>query len=330
MSAPRPVIAAAADAGANSVHLLVAELADDRLQPLADESVFLDLGRTVDVGGELGPAARDALAAALAGYAARARALGAVRLAFVGTEPLRRARDAAVAAAEVERLSGVPLLALSHEEEGWLTALGVTGGRPVSRRMLVVDVGGGSSEFVLVSPAEEPRVWALPLGSARLTERFVRHDPPTATELVELRAAAREVLDGAPAAEADELVAVGGTADNLVRIAPAAATDQLLDRSQLAAALAALAVDPAAVFGARHGLNPRRTPLLPAGAAILEAVLRRYRADHLRASEAGIREGLVLALCRAGDAWREILPELVPGRPGRESRRPASGRMQGR
>ena len=90
-------VVAAVDVGANSVHLLVAVVTGRRLEPLVDESVFLGLGDRVDAAGTLGPAKRGELVAVLVRYAETARRLGAGRIAFVGTEPLRRAGDAAAA-----------------------------------------------------------------------------------------------------------------------------------------------------------------------------------------------------------------------------------------
>lgn len=301
------------DVGANSVHLLVAQVDDHRLEPLDDESVFLGLGSAVDSTGELGTPLRAELAAALARYAAAARDLEAADTLLIGTEPLRRAADSAVTAEACERASGLPLHTVTHEEEGLLTAVGVTSGRPVAAPLLIVDVGGGSTEFVLVDPAAGPRAWAVPLGSARLTERVAVGDPPLPRDLEELRRHAREGLARSPIFQASEIVAVGGTASNLAKVAPGAAVAGVLTRDGLAEALAALATQPAAAFAARHALNPRRAPILAAGAAILEAILERYGHVHLRVSEAGIREGAILARARAGAAWRERLPELAAG-----------------
>ncbi|MGH2511776.1 MAG: hypothetical protein ACRDGQ_03715, partial [Candidatus Limnocylindrales bacterium] len=99
---PGAIAAAGVDVGANSVHLLVAVVSGHRLEPVVDESVFLGLGDRVDAAGTLGPAKRAELVAALEHDAALARRLGADRVTFVGTEPLRRAADAATAVHDVE------------------------------------------------------------------------------------------------------------------------------------------------------------------------------------------------------------------------------------
>lgn len=277
-----------------------------------DESVFLGLGTAADVG-YFGEASRGTLVATLVGYGETARRLGATAIAFIGTEPMRRASDAARVVLEVERASRIPLHVVTHEEEAYLTLVGVTGGRPVTADLAVVDVGGGSSELALIGPARRALAFGIRAGSARLTERWVEHDPPTADEVLGMRRAARSLLEDAPDAAPRELVAVGGTASNLLRVLPAAALDRTLTKRRISDALAILMTEPSAVAAERHAVNPIRARILPAGAAILEAILTRYRLDRLHVSEAGIREGAVLALAHAGPAWRDRLEPLAHG-----------------
>ena len=310
---PDPVVGASVDLGATSVHLLVASVANHRLQPLVDESVFLGLGRDIAERGTLGRAARATLVATLAAYAGTARSLGADALTFVGTEPIRRAADASVIVHEVGVATGAPLHVLAHEEEAYLTIIGVTEGRPAERETLVVDVGGGSSEFCVVDPTSRPRAVGLRLGSASLTDRFVTHDPPTPTELGMMRTVALDTIRAAPDATPAEIVAVGGTASNLLRVVPPAALDRVLTRARIEEAVATLTAEPAADVAERYQVNPARARLLPGGAAIMAAVIDRYGVDRIRVSDAGIREGLILAVAHAGPAWRDRLPDLAHG-----------------
>jgi exopolyphosphatase/pppGpp-phosphohydrolase len=308
-----PIVAAAVDIGSNSVHLVVAVAAGHGLEPLVDESVFLGLGAAVDATDELGPEKRSELTAVLTRYADMARDLGAVAITFVGTEPLRRATDAAAAIAAVKSASGVEVRVLSHEEEGLLTLLGVTRGHRPERDIAVVDIGGGSSEFVIVGPDRPAVAYGVRIGSARLTAACVEHDPPSEPDIARLRAAARELLAEAPDERIADLVAVGGTATNLVKVVPAAALDRTLDRRRLQAALDVLAVEPADLAARRHAVNPIRARILPAGAAIVEAILDRYGLERITVSEAGIREGAVLASVRGGPGWHASLDALVHG-----------------
>ena len=304
---------ASVDLGSNSVHLLVAQVADHRLEPLIDESVFLGLGTAVVQRGYLGRAARAELVATLARYAEVARGLGASDITLLGTEPIRRAADTATVVHEVAMASRVPLHVLSHEEEAFLTIIGVTEGMPVLHETLVVDIGGGSSEFAVVDARRAPRAVGLQVGSSRLTDRLVAHDPPTPSEIKVLRHAALQGVLRAPEARPSEIVAVGGTASNLLKVIPAAALDRMLTRDRIAEAVATLSTEPAAAAAERHRMKPIRARLLPAGAAILDAILDRYGAERIRVSDAGLREGAILAVAHSGRAWRDRLAVLAHG-----------------
>ncbi len=232
---------------------------------------------------------------------------------FLGTEPIRRAADAANIVHEGMVASGAPVHVLSHEEEALLMIIGVTEGRPVTEQTLVVDVGGGSSEFCLVDPSRQPRAVGLRLGSARLTDAFVRHDPPTPTELTAMRRAVIDTVLAAPDATPGEIVAVGGTASNLIKVLPAAMLDRMLTRERIAEIQAILASEPATVAAERHLINPLRARILPAGGAIMDAILERYDAASIRVVESGIREGAILAVEHGGGAWRDRLADLAHG-----------------
>lgn len=304
---------ASVDLGSNSVHLLVAVVAGHRLQPLVDESVFLGLGSAVAERGYLGRASRGELTATLIRYADSARRLGATDVTFLGTEPIRRAADGAAIVHEVVAAAGAPLHVVSHEEEAFLTIIGVTEGMPVTHETLVIDVGGGSSEFCVVDADRRPRASGLRLGSARLTDAFVHHDPPTSAELAAMRRAAIDAVREAPDAAPDEIVAVGGTASNLIKLLPTAMLDRILTRDRIAEVQSILASEPAAAAAERHLINPIRARILPAGGAIMDAILERYGAASIRVSESGVREGTILAVEHGGATWRDELAVLAHG-----------------
>lgn len=284
-----------------------------RLDPLADESVLLGLGDTVETHGTIPEPHRAELVAALAGYAARARELGARDIAFVGTQPLRRAADARAVVMAVEDSTGVPLHVLDHEEEGLLNLLGATAGRPITAPLAVVDIGGGSSEIVLVEPGVHARATGLALGGAALTRLLVEHDPPAPGEVDALRRAARTAASAAPAGRPVEMLVVGGTSSNLVKVIPAATRDRVLTRRRLAGAGRTLRGTSALDVAGRFGITEKRARMLPAGAAILDGLLERYGLVQAVAVEEGIREGVVLALARAGAGWRDHLDALAHG-----------------
>ncbi len=305
-------VGAAIDVGSNSVHALVAEVHGHRLAPLVDTSEFLGLGRAVDGTGELGPALTARLTETLAGYVERARELGAGRVVILGTDPLRRASDARGALDAVATRAAVRPVVLGHDEEALLTLLGVTAGRPVVRELVVVDIGGGSSEVLAVGPTGDPVAAGLAIGSARLTGRFVEHDPPTAAELDAMLAAAREALAAAPLATPSSVIAVGGTATNLLRIVRPT-RDRAINRKRLAEAMLFLLSEPASEVAARFGIRDERARVLAAGAAIVGALFERYAVERIRVSDASLREGAILAIVHAGATWREHLAWLAHG-----------------
>lgn len=313
MSADAARVGASVDLGSNSVHLLVAAIEGHDLRPLVDESIFLGLGAAIDDRAHLGRDARAELVATLDRYARTAREHGASAITFLGTEPIRRAADAATIGAEIEAGTGVPLHVLGHDEEAFLTLIGVTAGLPVRDETLVVDIGGGSSEFGAVAAGGLARAAGLRLGSNRLTTRFARTDPVTRDALDAMTAAAEAILTDALPADPSHLVAVGGTASNLLKVTAGGVTDRTLTRGRLAEAIETILAAPAASLTARFAVNPKRGPLLAAGAAIVDALMRHYAVDRIRVSDAGLREGAILVRAHAGGAWRDRLPALAQG-----------------
>ncbi|HET9519521.1 MAG TPA: hypothetical protein VFO73_00580 [Candidatus Limnocylindrales bacterium] len=309
---PLGPIGAAVDLGSTSVHLLVARVVDHRLEPLVDESAFLGLGDAVAARGVLGAVGREALVDALAHQAWAARESGASQITFVGTEPLRRLLDAARIVAEIDAGTGVPVHVLSHEEEALLTLVGVTAGRPIELETLVVDIGGGSSEFVAVGPGTRATATGIRIGAAALTASVAVVDPPARSVLSAMREAARAAVAGAPSAAPGEIVLVGGTSSNLLKVL-GLPPDGCLDRAGLEAIRRIVTAEAADSIAERTGVRPKRARLLGAGAAIVEAILNRYEAAEARVSESGLREGTVLAVGHAGPGWRDRLEELAHG-----------------
>ena len=122
-----------------------------------------------------------------------------------------------------------------------------------------------------------------------------------------MRAAASATVRDAPDARPGEIIAVGGTASNLLKILPAAALDRTLTRERIVEVEAILSSEPAAAAAERYVINPIRARILPAGGAIMDAILDRYGAERIRVSDAGLREGTILAVSHAGRAWRDRL-----------------------
>jgi exopolyphosphatase/guanosine-5'-triphosphate,3'-diphosphate pyrophosphatase len=326
-------IAAAIDVGSNSVHLLVTGPGGEVLR---DESVLLGLGAMVDMEGFVPDEGIEALIEALDAYVDAAEDEGAGAITLLATEPLRRASNRTRVAAAVEDASGLPLHVLSHDEEALLTVLGVLDGRPVAEPTLVLDIGGGSSEVVLLEPGADPVVGVIPVGSARLTAQHVEDDPPTEGEVLELRAEAHHLFSSLPTGHPRRGIVVGGSGTNLVRLTTDEGDEDapdpgLIDTARTARAIEIVMATPSAQLVETYGLRERRIRQMAAGASLIEAALDCYNLQALEASDASLREGVLTARLLAGDGWRASLESLVVGQRGAEpdtGREPRSGEQE--
>ena len=173
----------------------------------------------------------------------------------------------------------------------------------------MVDIGGGSTEAVIHVPGDELEVVPLPLGSARLTNAIVSHDPPTGDELSALMAAARDIVDGAiwpehAGVSIRRAIFVGGTATNVARLG-------LLDRAHLNEDINTLARMTADEVAAHFAVRPRRARQLAAGVAIVSALLDRFLLGQAEVSDASLRDGAIIASLYGGGDWRGALDQLI-------------------
>jgi exopolyphosphatase/pppGpp-phosphohydrolase len=313
---PAGTVGAAVDIGSNSLHLLVAEVGAGPLRVVHDESLPLGLGAQVDLEGRVPDEGIRVAVATLAGYMQVAAAQGAAWVSLLATEPLRRASNRSRFGREVEAATGSPLHVLSYDEEALLTVLGVLDGVAPEVPTLVIDIGGGSSEVVLLEPGADPVVGVLPVGSARLTAAHVEDDPPTADEVAALRGEAQHLLRGMPAGHPERGIVVGGSGTNLLRLTAEEgdediATSLIIDRVRTQRAIDLVMSGPARELARSVGLREGRIMQMAAGASLIEATLDCYDLAGLEASEASLREGAILARAMAGDAWRERIIALV-------------------
>ncbi len=307
---------AAIDCGTNTVLLLVAETRESELKPkpksatdaparLQAVSEFLEiprLGQDLDRSGQLQPEAMQRTLDALHRQHQRALQLGAEKILVVGTESLRAAKNGQEFLTRAkEVLAGVPIRVISGEEEARLSFLSVAGSLPNGVALdgirSVLDIGGGSTELV-VGSGKTPSEWAsVPIGSVRLSERLLKHDPPTTAEQQTLCASIDAALDGLPTPRG-ELFALAGTATTVAAIYLAlpqhdsARIDGLrLPMDALCAICDKLASQTLAERRALAGLDPRRADVIYAGAMILWRVALRARAKEVIISDRGVRWG---------------------------------------
>ena len=306
-------VAAAIDVGSNSVHLLLAEMGGEVLR---DESELLGLWAMVDMEGFIPEDGLVALLDVLSRYVAEAREEGAESITLLATEPLRRASNRSRVQAAALEATGLELHVLSHEEEALLTVLGVLGGAPVQAPLLVLDIGGGSSEVVLLEPGADPVIGVIPVGSARLTAQHVEDDPPTDAEVLELRAEAHHLFSSLPTGHPQRGIVVGGSGTNLIRLTSEEGDEEtpdsgLIDVERTSKAIEIVKATPSAELVESYGLRERRVLQMAAGASLIEAALDCYNLDAFEALDGSLREGVLVARAASGDAWREELDQLV-------------------
>jgi exopolyphosphatase / guanosine-5'-triphosphate,3'-diphosphate pyrophosphatase len=297
---------AVVDIGTNSTRLLVADVEQGDLRELERRTTVTRLGEGLEASGRLSDAAIARVADALAEYREAIDRLGAERTVAVATSAMRDAENGPDFRDEIQRRFDLDARTISGDEEARLTFLGATAGRDVGAETLVIDIGGGSTEYVTGRPGAEPEFHvSTRMGSVRHTERHLHGDPPTEAELAALAADARAIVEADVPAEVRERVgagiAVAGTATSL------AAIDQELDPydpervhgyrlsqascERLVARLAGLTVAERRNLA---GLHPDRAPTIVAGAGILLESMRAFGLDEVEVSERDILHGAAL------------------------------------
>lgn len=298
---------ASLDIGTNSVLLLVAER--DRhgtIRALVERATITRLGEGVDRTRELLPAASERTLACLRDYAAEFARVGVDRVAAVGTSALRDARGGAEFTARAAEVLGVEPEIISGPREAALTFSGSLAGLDVPREhdVSVFDVGGGSTEIVsgrldARGRAELGPAVSLDIGSVRLFERHVTHDPPSAAELEAVRQDVDRALEQAPVISGEHLVGVAGTVTTLASVAlelesydSALVHGQVLDRETVSRVVQRLTTTPLATRQGMRGLEPRRADVIVTGAVLVERVLAWSALPELIVSDRGVRWGL--------------------------------------
>ena len=306
------------DIGSNSTRLLIADVdpATGAVEPLLRRSQVTRLGSGVDAGGSLSEEAAARVFRTLADYRAAIDAHGCESSLAVLTSAVRDSDNGAKFAERVREEFGLDARILSGEEEAQLTFLGAMSGRsedgPASGEpTVVVDIGGGSTEFIVGRGRTAGFHVSLPAGVVRMSERHIHSDPPTPEELQELATDVRTILlDGLPSEERASVrlgIAVAGTATS------AAAIDMGLDPydpervhgyrlalGTLELLLARLAEMTEAERRQVVGLHPDRAPTIVAGIILLIESMRAFELEEIEVSEHDILYGAALLLAGLG------------------------------
>ncbi len=294
------------DVGTNTCLLLLARVAPGgSLELLEERAEITRLGRGIGAGGGLGADGIGKTLAALREFATAARAHQA-RIAAIGTEALRRAPNSAEFLEPAAEILGTPIEVIDGAREAALTFRAVAEAFPAALpgALTVVDIGGGSTELVIAAGGKVTFNVSVPLGSVRLTERFVHHDPPHPDEIAAITtavdAALAEVPFPRPGATPPSLIGVAGTVTSLAAMAealvsydPARVHGYRLSRDALAEQIARLRVGTQAAREKIIGLDPRRADVILAGALILQRIAVAAGVAEILVSDRGIRWGLM-------------------------------------
>jgi exopolyphosphatase / guanosine-5'-triphosphate,3'-diphosphate pyrophosphatase len=292
------MLCAAIDIGSNTTRLLVAEPVDGQLKKVMEQRAYTRINKAIRDSGEIPSGKAHEVAEVVATQVRLARELGAETIRAVATAAVREASNGAAVAEEIAAEAGVPVDILSEDEEGRLSFIGATKtlGHPVTGRVGVVDVGGGSTEVILGTVAggvEEVRSWRV--GSGVLADELITSDPPSAAEIRKIRDRIDDLFTGVEVEQPAHAVAVGGSATSLRRLVGAVLEYETLERG-----IRVLASDPAADVARRFELDPERVRILATGVLLLEK-LSELLGRPLQIGKGGLREGVILDLLN-GDA----------------------------
>jgi exopolyphosphatase/guanosine-5'-triphosphate,3'-diphosphate pyrophosphatase len=298
---------AAIDVGTNSTRLLVAD-ATDRTAPLSTlerRMTITRLGQGINATRRLDPDAVERTLAVLGEYRDVLDKLGVDGVRATATSAVRDATNRDDFLVPAKEILGTAPEVLTGEEEGRLTFLGATADVTGPAPYLVVDIGGGSTEFVVGTREQVTGLVSVDVGCVRLTEAYLHSDPPAPEELsqaisvVELHLADVDRLLPA-AADAQTLIGVAGTVTTVaaVELGLPQYDSEALHHFRLTHAAAedvfrTLATEPAEARRHNPGLEPGRVDVIVGGAAVLVCVMRHFGFGEMLVSEADILDGLI-------------------------------------
>lgn len=299
---------AAVDIGANSVRLKIARVVRKRLQVLHEDREVVRLGEGVFRTGALDPAAMELTVRVLRRFQKAAQAYGATSVRVVATSALRDANNAGAFVQWVQAAIGWRVEVVSGVEEGRLIHLGVmTNARIGASRTLLIDLGGGSCELIVSLKGQIERIYSLPLGAVRLTREFLKHDPPTETELEQMRSYIGEEIgrlrrsltehkinltlatSGTPAALSELWAAGQGSAIGTV---PRAALLRMTNK------LSNIGVDQRRAL---RGIGPRRSEIIVAGAHVFAELFTELDLTSFRYLPFGLSDGILAQMAADGE-----------------------------
>ena len=297
--------------GSNSTRLLVADVDGGEVAELERRSTVTRLGRGVDTSRHLSSEAIEDVCATVADYLALIGPHGVERTVAIATSAVRDAENRGAFCGELRERFALDARVLSGDDEARLTYLGAIQDRAPADDLLVVDIGGGSTELVVGSGSEVSFHASLDAGTVRHTERHIGHDPAEQSELESLAGDVRSLIDGvlkgSDFARARSGIGVAGTPTSLAAIEqaldpydPDAVHGSTLSLSAIQRMHSQLAAKTLEERLEVTGLHPGRAPTIVAGVVILIQVMRAFGLSAIEVSEHDILYGAALEAAANG------------------------------
>ncbi|MBE3560064.1 MAG: CHAD domain-containing protein [Ktedonobacteraceae bacterium] len=303
---------AAIDIGSNTIHLVVARCFPATLEILADEVVLVRIGESVNAHGSISPQKRDEALVVLRRYKELAERHHAHPIFVVATEAIRKAANSADFCTAVREATGLHVQLIDGDVEAILTFYGTTyelaTQSEASTHISIMDLGGGSTEFVTAANGQITWRTSLPIGSGWLHDRYFHSDPPSQADREVALTFLQTYLQNLPEQrQPAALIVAGGTANTLLHLANQVVQQEerhmrltLADLEHCEELLSAL---PAHEIATRYNIDIGRARILAAGTLIIHTVMDLWQLRAIHVTPHGIREGVLLAYARYGDQW---------------------------
>ncbi|MDD3846689.1 MAG: Ppx/GppA phosphatase family protein [Syntrophorhabdaceae bacterium] len=301
---------AAIDIGTNTILLLVAEKHEGErtFRDIVDMSTVVRLGEGLVNSHNLSRAAMSRTVDGLRRYMDIAESHGVERLFCVGTAALREASNSGEFLTSVRDTFGFDVEIISARDEAYYTYLSVRDDDMVRNAgMTIIDIGGGSTEIISGTDKDFVGYTSLPMGSVRLTDAFVSHDPPLEEEMESVASYIKEKLSTVACTPGSVLLGTGGTVTNIAAMVAGierydkgiihGLVMELRQLKKLMVSLAALTSDQRKLV---KGMEPGREDIIVQGAVILKEIMEHGRFDRCKVSAAGVRYGVMYERCLVG------------------------------
>ena len=289
------------DMGTNTVLLAIGDYVDGRVVDLLDVATITRLGEGLKETGRLAPEAMERTYKALSDYRAKAIEYGVEDLLCVGTAAMREAKNSTAFVSRVEEGLGIPVRIISAREEAYYTYISVRNDRfPGVDRFIIIDIGGGSTEIIDGDGAEMFDFVSLPVGSVKLTEMFINHDPPLEEELDRLTEYLRETIKVPFGGPVPRIIGTAGTVTNVAAIAlglekyeKAGIHGASIGDREIGEVIGKLKGLTVAERRNVKGMEQGREDILLQGVILIKEIMAYFGARDLLVSANGVRYGLL-------------------------------------